>query len=135
MTESLRRAGVATAALASLLILVLAGVLTACGDAPGFPDREPDAAGTLFRIETVSDSGAETFRLVVDEGEYPYYWNAVLSFDGDTVVGDQTGHTLSLDDLSEGQWVEVWTDACWESYPVQCDVTHVRLTAVDDLGM
>jgi hypothetical protein len=135
MIDQLRRARTATAAFAPALILGLTGALASCSGSPALPDSEPDAKGTLTDIGAVADSGAVTFRLVVDEDEYPYYWNASLSFDGDTVVGDQTGNTLGLDDLAEGLWVEVWTDVCRESYPVQCDVSEVRLTLADDLGM
>jgi hypothetical protein len=120
-------------------VALAALLLSSCGSAVSFPDREPDARGTLapYDLDPTFSYPPDTviFRLTVEEDEFSYYTDAVLSIDEDTVVGTQTGKSLDYSDLSEGQWVEVWTDACRESYPVQCDVTHVRLTAVDDLGM
>lgn len=54
-----------------------------------------------------------------------------MYFSGDTVIGSSDGEALTLGDITATTVVEVWTDTCWESYPVQCDVTHVRVTATD----
>ena len=132
MTHILRHVRVSAIALVPLL-------LSSCGSAVSFPDCEPDARGTLapYDLDPTFSYPPDTviFRLTVEEDEYSYYQDAVLTFDSETIVGTQTGEVLSLDDLSAGLWVEVWTDACRESYPVQCDVSEVRLTLADDLGM
>lgn len=135
MTRLRRRARIVIALSALLLASCATSVATA-----SFPDRDSDARGALALSSLTLPSGdghddtVQVFTLVVDEGKYPYYWNATLYFSDDTVVGTHMGEVLALDDLVPGLWVEVWTDACQESYPVQCGVTHVLLTVVDDLG-
>jgi hypothetical protein len=120
-----------TTAVALVAVLSLAS----CGTAASFPDTAPDARGTLapYEYDPVSSAGPDTvvFHLTVEEDAYSYFQDAVLNIDDHTVIGDQSGVTLNKGDLSAGLWVEVWTDSCRESYPVQCDVTHIRLARVD----
>jgi hypothetical protein len=129
MTAPSPRARTTVAALFALL------ALASCGTAASFPGTAPDARGALapYEYDPASSVGPDTvvFHLTVEEDAYSYFRDAVLNIDDHTVVGDQSGATLSKGDLSEGLWVEVWTDSCRESYPVQCDVTHIRLARVD----
>jgi hypothetical protein len=133
MTALTRRVVAPLAVLAALL-------LAACGDADStvsFPDREPDARGTLLPNGQAFPSGDESeaalpfFTLVADESDYPYFVHALLFFDGDTAIGSTTGQARTLDDITSDMMVEVWTDACQESFPVRCVVTHARLPQVD----
>ena len=124
-----RTTAAAPAALAALLILA------SCGTTALFPATESDARGTLapyaYDMSATYSPDTAIFRLTIEEDEYSYYTDAVLYIYENTVIGDEFGKTLGMGDLSAGMWVEVWTDSCAESYPVQCDVTHVRLTYID----
>jgi hypothetical protein len=85
---------------------------------PGeLPDRAPDAAGTLL----VLDGGG--FQLETDDS---YFQDASLSFNDDSVLVDAADQPITTSDLTDGTDVEVWTDACAESFPVQCTVEALR---------
>lgn len=81
------------------------------------PDRAPDAAGTLL----VLDGGG--FQLETDDS---YFRDASLTVSDSTVIVDAADQPLTADDLTDGTEVEVWTDTCAESFPVQCTVVALR---------
>jgi hypothetical protein len=123
---------------ARTIVVVVAALLgfASCGTGVSFPAAAPDARGTLAPYNDDGPAasyppGVGVFHLTIDDDRYSYFADAVLSIDDDTVIGNQFGDVLSVTDLSAGDAVDVWTDACAESFPVQCRVTHLRLTSVD----
>ena len=124
------------AAALALLVAATTTGLTGCGTAAPMPapEGETSVRGILFSEGPADPTGADAvvlFTLMVDEDEYPYYWNAQLSFSFRTVITTQTGEALGLRGLSSGMVVDVWTGICRESFPVQCDVTRVHVIQVD----
>lgn len=84
--------------------------------------RAPEAVGSVIGVTFGEDSVQVQFE--PDPG-YEYYagttfdipfW-AATAIDGETAV--------VLGDLVAGDRINVWTGACRESYPVQCDVEAV----------
>ncbi len=84
--------------------------------------RAPEAVGSVIGITFGEDSVQVQFE--PDPG-YEYYagttfdipFSAATAIDGETAV--------VLGDLVAGDRINVWTGACRESYPVQCDIEAV----------
>jgi hypothetical protein len=84
--------------------------------------RAPEAVGSVVGITFGEDSVQVQF--APDPG-YEYFegttfdipFSAVAAIDGETAV--------VLGDLVAGDRINVWTGACRESFPVQCDVEAV----------
>jgi hypothetical protein len=124
--------GARTAAIVLATVLNLA----ACQTGLSFPPTAPDARGTLTpytddKSASPYPPSTRYFRLSIDNDAYSYYSDAALRIDSTTVIGDQSGDVVDVSDLAVGQVVDVWTSACAESYPVQCGVTHMRVTTAD----
>lgn len=87
------------------------------------PDPEsdgPDADGKLIEGE------AGTLTLEVGtQGEQYFQGMAVVADPDRTRVLDSQGTPLSAQELIAGDVVWLWTDACLESSPVQCDVVAI----------
>lgn len=100
----------------ALVGAVALALLTGCGadvDLGG-----PDVTGTVERAGAVgtlvdaSDDYYEGMDLLLDEAE----------------LVDEDGAALAPQDVLDGAQVEVWTsDACAESFPVQCGIERVRV--------
>ncbi|MBN2176705.1 MAG: hypothetical protein JW722_03510 [Demequinaceae bacterium] len=132
MTNRTRRALAPVAALAALL-LAACGTSASIDWSASLPDRDPSAVGTLYSKGPADPTGPGAvvlFTLIVNVDEYPYFENARLSFDSRTVIRTATGEVLTLRELASGMRVEVWTDICAESFPIQCFVTDVYVTDV-----
>ncbi len=84
--------------------------------------RAPEAVGAVIGVTMGEDSVQVQF---APDAGYEYYagttfdipFSAVAAIDGETAV--------VLGDLVVGDRLNVWTDACRESYPVQCDIEAV----------
>ncbi len=100
-------------------VLVAALVLAACGTrAEDVRDaREADAVGTVAGVERVTDGMRIAF---APDAGYEYFEGTTFEFDSagdlETADGDAAGPA----DVAVGDRIEVWVDACAESYPVQC---------------
>ena len=84
--------------------------------------RAPEAVGSVASVTVGEDSVQVVF---TPDAGYEYYagttfdipFSAATAIDGETAV--------VLGDLKQGDMINVWTGACRESMPVQCDVQAV----------
>ena len=84
--------------------------------------RAPEAVGAVASMTFGEDSVQVVF---TPDAGYEYYagttfdipFSAATAIDGETAV--------ALGDLKPGDKINVWTSACRESMPVQCDVEAV----------
>ena len=85
------------------------------------PDSDgPDANGKLLEGE----DGTLTLE-VGTQGEQYYQGMTVAADPDQTRVVDTQGTPLSADDLGVGDVVWMWTDACLETSPVQCEIRAI----------
>lgn len=90
--------------------------------AVGAKRRAPEAVGSVASVTFGEDSVQVTF---TPDAGYEYFagttfdipFSAATAIDGETAV--------VLGDLKPGDRLNVWTGACRESMPVQCDVEAV----------
>lgn len=109
---TLRRAPIGAA------LLLLAA--TACTAQPAVPDRDSDVTGVVAGAD---EPGGPVLAEPSDG-----YFEGMGLLRGDPVVADADGREVPVSELDDGDAVEVWIDgACAESFPVQCDVTALRL--------
>jgi len=109
-------------------------LLAAC--APGrveLPNTVWDAEGTL-RVNDATDSPTDDlagrqYQLIVESIELTYYDDATLYFTDKSRIVDNDLSRIGEGDLEDGVTVQVWTGACRESWPVQCDVQFLRVTS------
>ena len=95
---------------------VTAVVLSGC-HMPG-PAGDPQAVGSVAEVVAHADSTDLMF--TPDEG-YEY-------FEGTTfTIGPDVDVTGDLSAIEAGDRIEVWTEQCAESYPVQCVVTELKI--------
>ncbi|MFW7413620.1 hypothetical protein [Demequina sp. SO4-18] len=94
--------------------------LSSCAAGSG-PDGAAEAVGEATSVETTADAVRVIF--APDPG-YEYYERAVLTL-GDEV--DLIGGADTVDDISEGDRLRIWTRQCAESFPVQCRVDAVEV--------
>jgi len=95
--------------------------LAACSSG-GVPDREADAVGRAAEVVTEGDTTRVLFE---HDAGYEY-------FEGTTFVIDDEVTVVGVDDragIPGGAALEVWTGACAESFPVQCEVEAVLVLA------
>lgn len=101
---------------AALVVAVALALPTGCGADVDL--GTPDVSGTVARDGAVGT--------LVDASD-DYYEGMDLLLDEADVV-DEDGAALAPQDVLDGAQVEVWTsDACAESYPVQCGIERVRV--------
>lgn len=102
-----------------LLWLPALALVAGCGSA--LPEEDPAAVGTADAVVTSGDTVEVAF---VPDAGYEY-------FDGTTfVLGPEVPVGGAVDDaalISSGDRLHVWTNACAESFPVQCIVTAVEV--------
>lgn len=112
-------------------VAVVAAVLAsaACAPRSNNPGDDPAAEGVVADLNVLIE-GAVSFTLTgLDERDY--FFDAQITVGSETEVTDPNGALLVPTDISEGDVVEVWTDTCAESYPVQCRATAVRIDKGD----
>ena len=100
--------------------LLLLAAVSACAAGPTVPDREPDVTGVVAGAD---EPGGPVLAEPSDR-----YFEGMGLLRGDPVVVDADGQATSIATLEDGDAVEVWIEGiCGESFPVQCDVTAIRL--------
>lgn len=104
-----------------LAVVACVAGLGGCADGQALPDREADAVGAAQLVERGGDVVSVGFSH--DEG-YEYYEGTVFVLDDAvTVVGAVDAPSA----IREGDRLRVWTGACAESFPVQCEVEAVEV--------
>jgi hypothetical protein len=88
------------------------------------PNAQPDASGVFHLPQPPAEP--EGPWLEISEETDPYYRHALLDMSGAVVVGSD-GTTIPADAVEAGSEVEVWIGGCHERYPVECDVTTMRV--------
>ncbi|MDE0573856.1 hypothetical protein ON058_10585 [Demequina sp. B12] len=100
-------------------VALMVALASCAADAGEPPQETPAAVGTVASV--VLGSETVSLKFTPDEG-YEY-------FDGTTFVVDDTVPVTGAVDnahvISAGDRIEVWTDTCAESFPVQCVVTAI----------
>lgn len=118
-----RPTGVPRLLLALAAIVVLAG----CGG-PETQDprttREADAVGAVVSIATTGGGLQVTFS--PDPG-YEYFDGTVFDFEKSGDLLTASGEPAGAADLEVGDSIEVWVEACAESFPVQCGAPVGRI--------
>lgn len=104
-------------------VLVACGVLLLAGCGTVLPSRQPDAVGT---VGEVGSSQAGTVLSFVPDAGYEYFQGTLFVIDDSVTVVGPEGAATEGSDIPIGARVDVWTDLCAESFPVQCDVVAVR---------
>lgn len=99
--------------------VVCAVALTGCASpAPGGePNDEPAAVGTVRSVVPGVDTVAIGF---VPDAGFEYFEGTTFHITAQTPGVDAS--TLEV-----GDRIEVWTQLCAESFPVQCDVDRIEL--------
>ncbi|WP_062524781.1 hypothetical protein [Demequina rhizosphaerae] len=100
--------------------VVLALALAACEPRGGDDvrdSRDPDAVGTVTRVEDAADVIAVGF--APDPG-YEYFEGTTFDFAEQGGLEGPDGEALTGSDVAVGDRLEVWVEACAESFPVQC---------------
>jgi hypothetical protein len=98
---------------------------TSVGGDDELPDREPEVTGVV--AAGVGD--AQPTRFLAEPSDAYYEGMALAGSDGEPLVVGPDGDVLSVTDLNDGDEIAVWIEGgCAESYPVQCDVTAIRVT-------
>ena len=115
-SRALAAAGIGLAAL-SLSACEIFGVSVG----GGVPGRAPEAVGTAMQVTV---SGETTSVLFAPELGYEYFEGTTFVLDADVVV---TGAVADAADIVAGDRLNVWTQECAESYPVQCTVEAVEV--------
>ncbi|MDN4481084.1 hypothetical protein [Demequina muriae] len=110
-----RRAGLVVAAVAC------GGALSACGSGTAAPERAADAVGAAASID--SDAGGVRVHFAHDAG-YEYFEGTIFVLDDDVTV---VGAAAAASDIAAGDRLRVWTSACAESFPVQCEVEAIEV--------
>lgn len=89
----------------------------------GVPDRPADVTGTVAL-------GADPSAPHLTDASDPYFQGMALLRGDPAVVDAGDGDVLDPAALTHGARVEVWVEGpCAESYPVQCQVAAVAVTA------
>ncbi|WP_062467096.1 hypothetical protein [Demequina maris] len=99
--------------------VALALVLAACE--PRGADvrdaRDADAVGTVTSVD--DSAGVIAVGFAPDPG-YEYFEGTVFDFAAQGGLEGPDGEAVTGSDLSVGDRIEVWVEACAESFPVQC---------------
>ncbi|MCX2740042.1 DUF3221 domain-containing protein [Pontibacter anaerobius] len=121
----------ATYSLTSLLLLTV--LLFSCRQEPKrMPDTLPDVYGYITDIKRTSQNG-EVVKAVVAvkaiEGVSANYTDASVKIDKHTLIEDETGEHLKLDQLREGHQVQAWFDGdVLMKQPVQGHAKAMRIS-------
>ncbi len=96
-------------------------VLAGCSDGSTLPEREPEAVGTADAVVTEGDQTRVSF---VPDAGYEYFEGTTFVLTDEIPV---TGAVEDAADIAEGDSIQVWSEACAESFPVQCQVEGVEV--------
>jgi len=113
----------AVIAVLSVLTLTLAG----CGsgnDSDPRDSRQADAVGTVATV--TKDSSVVAVGFTPDQG-YEYFEGTTFEFAAAGGLEAADGTAMDPNMLAVGDRIEVWTDVCAESFPVQCSEPLARL--------
>ncbi len=105
------------------VLLVAVGVLALAACRP-IGTGEANAVGTVAAVAVSGDTVSLSF--IPDTG-YEYYSGTIFEVGPDVNVWDSGWSGIDATTIPAGATIEVWADVCAESYPVQCDVTGVRV--------
>ncbi|WP_296666937.1 hypothetical protein [Demequina sp.] len=111
---------VSTSIAAVAVTAALAMSLAACAPRAGDDvrdTRDPDAVGTVTSVQDATDTVAVTF--APDPG-YEYFDGTTFVFGVGGDLESADGEALGAADVAVGDRLEVWVEACAESFPVQC---------------
>ena len=113
------RASTAAARAAIGLTVFLASALAGCAAGSDDPrgSRDPDAVGTVAAVDT--SGGGVSVGFIPDPG-YEYFAGTIFAFDADGDLESASGEAAGPGDVAVGDRIEVWVEACAESFPVQC---------------
>ncbi|OKL39812.1 hypothetical protein [Pontibacter flavimaris] len=117
-----------------LLSLLLTTALLSCRQEPKrMPDTLPDVYGYITDIKRTSKEGEGKAKAVVAvkslEGVAASYADASVKIDEHTLIEDETGEGLKLEDLREGHQIQAWFDGeVLERQPVQGHAKAVRIS-------
>ncbi|MFN3866365.1 MAG: hypothetical protein ACK4MD_06585 [Demequina sp.] len=103
------------------LALACVVALTGCGAGAVTPDRAADAVGSALAVQ---QDGAQVRVQFAHDVGYEYYEGTQF------VLGDAVTVTGAVDRptaIRPGDRLRVWTAACAESFPVQCQVEAVEV--------
>src|SRR5690554_5353017 len=105
----------------ALFALPLTVLLVGCGAGFDPPSRAPDAVGAAAAVET---SDGVTSVLFEHDAGYEYFEGTTFVLDDQVDVG---GKVTSASAIEVGDRVVVWTGACAESFPVQCQIEAFKV--------
>ncbi|WP_266202643.1 DUF3221 domain-containing protein [Pontibacter kalidii] len=119
--------------LLSLLLLLSTGLLSCRQEPKRMPDTLPDVYGYITNIKRTSKEGEGKAKAVVAvkslEGVEANYTNASVKIDEHTLIEDETGEALKLEDLREGHQIQAWFDGdVLERQPVEGHAKAVRIS-------
>lgn len=108
-------------------------MLFSCRQEPKrMPDTLPDVYGYITDIKFTSENKGKAKAVVAVkslEGVETSYKNASVKIDEHTLIEDETGEALKLDQLREGHQIQAWFDGdVLESQPVQGHAKAVRIS-------
>ncbi len=107
----------------AVLAVPLVGLLVVSGCKP-IGTGESNAVGTVASVAVADDVVSLSF---IPDAGYEYYSGTIFDVGPEVGVWDADWGTMAATDISAGATIEVWAAVCAESYPVQCDVTGVRV--------
>lgn len=116
----------------SLACLLLLTLLSSCRQEPKrMPDTLPDVYGYITDIKFTSKNDEKAKALVAVkslEGVPANYADASVSIDESTLIEDEAGEQLKLDQLREGHQIQAWFDGdVLENRPVRGKAKAVRI--------
>jgi hypothetical protein len=109
-------------------------LLVACQtqDTRQIPDTLPDVHGNITNLKKTNakkDAAVAVVLVEAVEGIKTNHTKASLRIDNKTLIEGQDGAVLKLEQLREGQLVEVWFgDPVMESFPVQAHAAAIRVS-------
>jgi|SRR5690554_1077671 len=106
---------------AVITTLLACALLAGCAAGFNPPSRAPDALGTAAAIETAD--GVTSVLFEHDSG-YEYFEGTTFVLDDEVDVG---GKVTAASAIEVGDRIDVWTNECAESFPVQCQVEAVKV--------
>lgn len=116
---------VAPTSTAAVAAAVAAVVLAACGGAGDVrSSRSPDAVGTVTSV--AAEGEAVLVGFAPDPG-YEYFEGTTFAFAERGALQTAEGTPATVGDVAVGDRLDVWVEACAESFPVQCPEPLGRL--------
>jgi len=113
----------------AVTVLAIAVLASACaGESGGSEEaRSLEPADAVGVVTSVSKDGATVaVGFAADEG-YEYFDGTTFNIATSGGLQDADGLAADPNNLSVGDHIEVWVNACAESYPVQCSEPLARI--------